>query len=91
MVSEKTNKDKKNNERCEIIKLGCNVIFKYPWNTSKHKLTKVLWNIWSAIWAFLVSPYPMRVMCLLDLVEFWLDNTHETKVQGFTKKYSVTI
>ena len=26
-MSEKINKDKKNNERCEIIKLGCNVIF----------------------------------------------------------------
>ena len=44
----------------------------YLWNTSKHQLTKVLWNIineiWSATWAFLVwiCSYSMRVMYLLD-------------------------
>ena len=62
-----------------------------------YELTKVLWNIineiWSASWAFLVwiCPYPMRVMYLLDLVEFLFDNTHETKLQAFIKKYSATI
>ena len=70
---------------------------KYLWNTSKHELTKVAQDIineiWSAIWAFLVQicSYPMRVMYLLDLVEFLLDNTQETKLQAFTKKYNVTI
>ena len=70
---------------------------KYLWNNSKYELSKVLWNIineiWSAFWAFLVwiCRYPIRVMYLLDLVQFLLDNTHETKIQAFTKKYNVTI
>ena len=29
-MSEKINKDKKSNEKCKIIKLRCNVIFKIP-------------------------------------------------------------
>ena len=73
------------------------LFLKYLWNTSKHELTKVLWNIINAIWsatrAFLVRiwPYSMRVMYLLDLVKLLLDNTHETKLQAFTKKCSVAI
>ena len=72
------------------------LFLKYLWNTSKHELTKVLWNmneIWSVTWAFLVCiwPYSMRVMYLLDLVEPLLDNTHDAKLQAFTKKYSVAI
>ena len=75
-MSEKINKDKKNNGRCKIVKLGYNVTFeifmKYLWNTSKHELTKVLWyiryEIWSATWAFLVWIYfySLRVMYLLS-------------------------
>ena len=45
MVSEKINKDEKNNEICKIIKLGCILFLKYLSDTSKHELTKVLWNI----------------------------------------------
>ena len=70
---------------------------KYLWNTSKHELTKVPWNIingiWSATWAFLVWIWPdsMRVMSLLDLVELLLDNTHEIKLQAFTRNYCAAI
>ena len=73
------------------------LFLKYLWNTSKHELTKVLWNIineiWSATWAFLVWiwPYSMCVMYFLDLVELLLNNTHETKLHAFTKKYSAAI
>ena len=61
------------------------LFLKYFWNT------KLLWNIvneiWSATWAFLVWiwPYSIHVMYLFDLVELLLDNTHETKLQAFTK------
>ena len=70
---------------------------KYLWNTSKHELTKVPWNIineiWSGTWAFLVWIWPdsMRVMNLLDLVELLLDNTHEIKLQAFTRNYCAAI
>ena len=62
------------------------LFLKYPWNTSKHELSKVMWKIineiWSAISALLVwiCPYFMHVMYLFDLVELLLDNTHETKL-----------
>ena len=52
------------------------LFLKYLWNTSKHKVTKVLWNIvneiWPATWVFLVRicRYSMRVMYLLDLENF---------------------
>ena len=73
------------------------LFLKNLWNTSKHEVTKVLWNIineiWPATWAFLVwiCPHSMRVIYLLDLVELLLDNNHETKLQAFAKKYSVAI
>ena len=35
--------------------------------------------------------FGLFVMYLLDLVEFLLHNTQETKLQALTKKYNVTI
>ena len=69
------------------------LFLEYLWNTSKHELLCNINEIWSTTWAFLVwiCPYSICVMYLLDLVDLLLDNTHETKLQAFTKKYSATI
>ena len=50
VVSEKINKDKKNNERRKIIKLGCNVIFEismeyFKARTYQSSLEHYKWNL----------------------------------------------
>ena len=50
MVSEKINKDKKNNERCKIIKLVCTVIFEISMEylttqTHQSSLEHYKWNL----------------------------------------------
>ena len=77
MVSEKINEDKKNNERCKIIKLGCNVIFEismeYFKTQSYQSSLEHLNEIWSTSWAFLVRicSYSMLVMYLLCICLTW--------------------
>ena len=86
-MSEKINEDKKNNERCKIIKLGCNVSFEismeyFKTQSYQSSLEHCKWNLAGHL-GVLGSDMSLFYACY---VFAWLG-----KLQAFTKKYSVTI